>query len=190
MTEVSVENQSCNDNKSFRIKGHHLSTFAFLLRKEPHQAAQSIMDFYRLKRLNTQDSGVQFEITDTIGSTEEQLQRFGENLECVFEEFDKLPDNSPIEIVEGSRDQLCKRCVTGPGIHCISHYCVIDNFNYFNHDRDFVDFFIKCVNKDGFTQQVATSTELRTFIDAPDEETRVISITAGVLKIVLNNHLW
>lgn len=112
------------DQKPFVIRGHHLPHFALLVNRwqygdTPQRLARRMrVDVERSCYPNDNDVRQEKEgyAQDVLGVGLGQADRFEKHLTRTFEEFLRLPDNHPAEIVEEVPDIICAGCAVGK--HC------------------------------------------------------------------------
>lgn len=109
-----------NGQQSFVIRAHHLGLFKQLLRRvgatggilnptSPINLAEQGMPSKSLKR--------DYYVLDKYGSTSESTDKKVKHDRETFEKFLALPDDHPVEIIEGGLpDEICKGCIVGE--HC------------------------------------------------------------------------
>lgn len=170
------------DGKPFIIRGHHLRYYAILINRRylspPVMAAFLILSIGP-PVLEIKQSRREY-VKDVLGSSLKQTYRFGRNSSRAFREFLRLPDNYPVEIVEGVPDAICAGCAAGE--HC--RRLIQFKKNAIVDDGVNMDKLVK--NLDLLNLPKPTiSLEEASFSDADPQQVRRLRTTIGVVKMVL-----
>lgn len=183
--------------KPFVIRGHHLPYFASLVNKwqygdTPQRLARHVTsdvgssnNYYNDAARKEQEKYAQ----DVLGVGLGQADRFEEHLMQIFEEFLRLPDNHPAEIVEEVPDIICAGCAIGE--HCYPNRLDIAT-TLVTADTGFTDEFLRRVDGINWLSRLRGKDQLLKLTIQkqalfPDAElnARKISTTLGVVKKVL-----
>jgi hypothetical protein len=188
MSERPKPIETRDERKPFVIRGHHLTNFRLLLKRNfgrsstPEEVARGVREDYDPRnRLYPLDSRA---VTDTIGTKEEDADTFERAMKTVYEQFVALPDDYPVKLSEGRKDNICETCPI-KGDHCtardqtpfggIKDMVLVDG-EYFNS-------FLKKAREE--KAAITLREELAPFSDSPPEMIRTIQTNAATFKAVL-----
>lgn len=191
--------------KPFSIRGHHLSAFCKLdelLRKTLEQdpwfvsfvpGAMAESDIQAvdlsLKQISEgKSNGLSEEYcVDVQGNTEQQKRMRKNKLTKVYRTFCRIPDDYPVEIVSGRKDEICKACVFGK--HCSvteNKYTIYDSTRL-ERDTKFVFRFESRAQELGLRQDMKFVILQSAFSDSKNIPVLGLRTTAGTVRKVLQN---
>lgn len=187
--DVALENP-------FVIRGHHLPSYALLVRWHPqagfisperlaaNQTDGFVNELNRMlenPELFRKEAIVYFK--DVVGVTEEEAEWHYQQGLNIFRTFTKLPDAYPIDLVEGIKDEICNGCVIGN--HCTLKNNPFGNRGTVGGDAQSLDMLIVVARELNLEQDLTISAGIACFSDAEDMNVRIIKTTADTLKRIL-----
>ena len=172
----------------FRIRGHRFNLFEKLLTTDALVVFDEMMhEADGLAPLNPMYW--QYYMTDIMGTSDEQKNSFKASTILLFQGFKDLPPEYPVELVEGIKDDICNRAVTGEGAHCTARYTGLEgNIDRLAADSYGLDTFLQKARSLTLQleDQITTSHTTAEFTDADPVVVRVLSTTADVVRKVLS----
>lgn len=191
LSQISPEEAS---EEPFRIRGHHLFHYADLINRfggyAPGKAkllTESMAQ--QLKRVRNSPfryhDRAQWYYEDVVGPEQEDTDLYQEKIEASFKEFSSLPDNAPIDLVAGSKDEMCKGCSIGE--HCTLRSYALRPDGMVEHDQHFISAFVNETWRFGQAADLRVFKRTTEFSNAPDEEIEGIRVSAGTVRSVLAN---
>lgn len=169
-----------------RIRGHHLDHFKFfygsILKGDKITASEYAQDV--AGDIACADPKY---ARDVLGQTPPEGKRFVEQTTSIYEKFIKLPDDHPLELVEGQPDDICGACVTGS--HCLQLYPNGGLCNIAMEDGMAIDELIGYAElaQKYYDKKVTLSVreEMAKFTDARQQLVRRTSTTVGSIRMIM-----
>ena len=165
------------DQKPFVIRSHHLGNYASLLNNRylsPKIIATLVALEIRMSASESQSKCKYAE--DVIGTSLMQFFRFRKNYSNALSQFLRLPDNHPVEIVEGIPDIIRSGCAIGE--HCRGEVNSVDS------EKADTDVFLENLHILNLQKPVIVEKQVF-FSDAEPQKARQIKTTTGTVKKVL-----
>jgi hypothetical protein len=174
------------------IRAHHLEPVQFLVRGgTPEATAEDIIATINTKRATTPestrehpDSEVEYKHTDTnyaydvLGHTQQEEDTVRTRLQSFFEAFNELPDDAPVTLVDGQKDDLCKSCIHGK--HCDAVKGIGDTL--------YLEAFAAVAMKQEAQTDTVHDMEYTLFPNPSNPtEKSILNTTAGVVRAVLED---
>ena len=125
----STKNKKADDKREpFSIRVHHLTNYQELMMKKisPNDIVDNMI--FDITFTAKEDKKVNEYLHDLIGETKEEREKFRNSMIKSYETFLSLPNNYPIEILEGKKDNICNSCTIGN--HCTSPDALLGDFPY------------------------------------------------------------
>lgn len=170
----------------FRIRGHHLLEYMFLVKQlvSPEGLAQMSASYYEYRLKEEKDPREIALNKDTVGTTKRQLEQYKIKHRQLSEEFIALSPDFPIEIVEGKKDDICNYAITGKGEHCTARHFNPNKPKNDGIDGDgvFLDKFLQKAQELNLGSHLVLDHEVAEFSDAQPQQVRVIKTSAGILR--------
>jgi hypothetical protein len=190
---VHVKIQPMAEEEPFIIRGHHLDFFIDLNSKERAEAtAMVIQGTTALRRiaedvlpLTTETENQLAYAHDVIGPPE-RSEEFISSLSAVFNRFVMLPDEAPVELVEGIKDEICQTCAVGN--HCTRLYLWHDDIPAgVLVDWNNLRIFLEKSNDLNLSSLIEEKIEKASFTDSDEDiPVRRLQTTAGVVRSVMS----
>ena len=163
------------------IRGHHLEhihNFYYLYtwggKRTTTEFAQQVVE-----SVTTSYADASY-VIDVLGKTPEEANRFRQQTETVVRRFVELPDDYPLELVEGVPDDICGGCAIGK--HCRKLYQGKSGADVIDEDRKWIDWFVDYSQYYSENVNILTIKETATFSDAEPQEVRRIRTTVGAIR--------
>lgn len=194
----ATESRETLETPPFRIRGHHLRLYRNLMTALDAQERASLLRGYiendrkeGLKSPGMPGNAYKVEYANDVIGPPERGEAYQEYLKKMFQEFVALPDDAPVEVTEGIKDNLCFGCALGK--HCVRKF--VDgnpNFSILREDQEAVSQLLQDVEGMQSEQQESLaniSWETMTFADTTEpEKVRRVSMKAGTVKKILAAH--
>ena len=171
------------DQKPFVIRGHHLATYAQLFKrnyrdqKYPSSLAKEI-------RTSVQTESNTEYAKDVYGTSVEAANEAEYQQRRTFETFLTLPDNYPMEIVEGTPDAICATCVIGKHCRKLSDKDSFFKFSSWKGDGIYMDNFLKKLNDLHLPEPIIIEEQVL-FSYTQSQKARRVKTTAGIARRVI-----
>lgn len=118
---------------------------------------------------------------DVLGRTSKEARRFKRQTAAVVRRFIELPDEYPLELVEGVPDDICAGCAVGE--HCRKLYQGgHDNPDIIDEDRKWISWFVNYSYYYSDNVRVSVEQETAYFSDAEPQEVRRIKTKVGAIR--------
>ncbi len=171
--------------KPFEIRAHHLDSYLLVVQGiSPQTLAIGEAEILELWLKGTDQAQKDYAY-DRIGNNPRGHMRA---MQRVLEQFNNLPDDHPVAITIGQKDEICRTCYFG------DHCSLRDQSEYgassdaVNHETLDMDKFLSKAKEKKLLDKITLTGEVVTFTDAPYHEVERATTTAGVVKEILT--IW
>lgn len=175
--------------EAFKVRGHHIDYYNRLsCGVTPHKLARGLRKaFNDSEKIDQQDSQNILYRKDIIGTNHKQARTFEYTAIDFFNEFIQLPDDHPLELIEGKRDSFCKKCPL-KGNHCSYKDANSSPFGGAEDtvlaDGEYLDKFLDVAKRENI-EGITVKKELTKFSDAKPQTTRRIETTVEIFTTIL-----
>lgn len=183
MTDFPIE---ANTTHPLVIRGHHLGNlwsyyynFYWGAKRTTsefvHQIAESVRNDYA-------DTSY---AEDVLGNTLQQADNFLSHTEAVVRRFLELPDDHPLELVEGVPDEICAGCAIGEHCRKLSLNSKEKDEVAISGDRKWIDWLLglsQYLSGEISESNILVQKELAFFSDGEPQEVRRIRTTVETIR--------
>lgn len=165
------------------LRGHHLNIiYTYYARKGKRTPTQFLGQFSEQVVKKVSDLSVRDQpyTLDVLGESPDETRRFKKQVETVIRRFIELPDDYPLELVEGIPDDICAGCAIGE--HCRKLYLAKGSTNAIEEDRDWIHYFVDESHYPDSNVAVSVQRETAYFSDAEPQQVRRIRTTVGTMR--------
>ena len=201
IASLSAPGESHKGNPPFVIRGHHLDLLIDIARQyaSPEDLASELRNSredersmtltQKKKRTEEQILYVKQEreyARDIIGKTRKEANLYEQKMTEILGDFLELPNDHPVKVVIGQKDEICKTCTVG-------EHCLFKDQGKYNAgesvsaDGFYVNIFRYVAQKNNLEADLRIEEEIATFIDAEPERVMAIFTSARVVKKVLED---
>ena len=179
IASLSAPGESHKGNPPFVIRGHHLDLLIDIARQyaSPEDLASELR--------NSREDERSMTLPQKKKRTEEQILYVKQEREYAGD-FLELPNDHPVKVVIGQKDEICKTCTVG-------EHCLFKDQGKYNAgesvsaDGFYVNIFSYVAQKNNLEADLRIEEEIATFIDAEPERVMAIFTSARVVKKVLED---
>lgn len=173
--------------KPLVLRGHHLLNLYEHIYWTYWGGQESIAEFAKASAKAIKEDYNNFPgyTEDVLGKNHEHEAKFLADTEDVVRRFMELPDDYPLEIVEGIPDDICKACAVG------AHCRTFGDGRLFGEDRKWMDWIVPFSQEMSNTNPTLEVTkEVASFSDAGPVEVRRVKTTVGMIRNALPHFLY